>query len=101
MSELGITIVISDLLLTFAWMFCVSAIGPVTAVIEAAIGVKGDFTIVILTVIFTVINFVFNGLADLLGGASFNPAGNVLNYAAGIPGDNLITMALRFPAQRM
>ncbi|CAI0433852.1 unnamed protein product [Linum tenue] len=35
----------------------------------------------------------------VLGGASFNPTGNVSFYAAGVGGDSLFSLALRFPAQ--
>ncbi|GMH11800.1 hypothetical protein Nepgr_013641 [Nepenthes gracilis] len=95
----AIKAVVCDAVLTFMWMFCTSATGVVTCIIETAIGVGGsNWTYAILTVVFAVTIFVFNAIADALG-ASFNPAGNASTYAAGLPGDTLFSMALRFPAQ--
>ncbi|GAB2286459.1 hypothetical protein Dimus_020861 [Dionaea muscipula] len=93
---------ISDGVLTFVWMFCASSVGVVAFLIESAIGVidRGHWlSYVILTAVLFLIILVFNELADALGGASFNPAGNACMYTAGLPGDTLLSMALRFPAQ--
>ncbi|CAN1271269.1 Aquaporin SIP1-2 [Linum perenne] len=49
-------------------------------------------------VIFTS-SWMFISSMFFLGGASFNPAGNVSFYAAGFGGDTLFSLALRFPAQ--
>ncbi|KAL9259310.1 Aquaporin SIP1-2-like protein [Drosera capensis] len=92
---------ISDGVLTFTWMFCASAMGVVVFIIESTLGVQGNylFSLIILTSVVAVIIFVFDAMAEALGGASFNPAGNATMYAAGMPGDTIVSMALRFPAQ--
>ncbi|GAB2250806.1 hypothetical protein Droror1_Dr00017056 [Drosera rotundifolia] len=92
---------ISDGVLTFTWMFCASAIEVVVFIIESTLGVQGNymFSLIILTTVVAFIIFVFDAMAEALGGSSFNPAGNATMYAAGMPGDTLVSMALRFPAQ--
>jgi len=97
---------IGDATLTFGWVFCTSALGAATTVVSAALGLESaaggsvDWgRILLLTAFFAILILVFEVIAAVLGGASFNPAGNVASYAAGIPGDTLFSMALRFPAQ--
>ncbi|KAJ8451290.1 hypothetical protein Cgig2_014062 [Carnegiea gigantea] len=97
---------IGDAILTFGWVFCTSALDAATAVVAAALGLEfaggGGVDwgrILILTAFFAILLLVFDVIAAVLGGASFNPAGNVASYAAGVPGDTLFSMALRFPAQ--
>ncbi|KAF9615839.1 hypothetical protein IFM89_026727 [Coptis chinensis] len=92
---------IGDGILTFMWVFCASTLGIFTSIIASAAGVQtialANLVITILLVAFLV--FVFSIIGDALGGASFNPTGTAAFYAAGIGSDDLISMALRFPAQ--
>ncbi|KAK2638112.1 hypothetical protein Ddye_025907 [Dipteronia dyeriana] len=92
---------VGDLILTFMWVFCASTFGILTSEIAAVVGVQGQFwpSMLITTAIVFVFVFVFNVIAEVLGGASFNPTGTAAFYAAGLGGDSLISMALRFPAQ--
>lgn len=91
---------ISDAVITFLWVFCVSAIGAVTSIISSTLQVQGFApNILIITFLITALVFVFNLIAHALGGASFNPTGTAAFYAAGIGGDSLISLAVRFPAQ--
>ncbi|KAG6505211.1 hypothetical protein ZIOFF_037565 [Zingiber officinale] len=91
---------VGDALITFVWMFCISALGVATFVIKAAFQIHGEaFSLLVTSSLVFVIVFVFNAIADALGGASFNPTGNAAFYAAGFGDDSLISMAIRFPAQ--
>ncbi|KAH7571760.1 hypothetical protein JRO89_XS04G0134300 [Xanthoceras sorbifolium] len=92
---------VGDLVLTFMWVFCASTFGILTAEMASVVGVQGQVwpSLLITTVIVFVFVFVFNLIADVLGGASFNPTGTAAFYAAGLGGDSLLSMALRFPAQ--
>nr|AMW03276.1 aquaporin SIP [Tamarix hispida] len=90
---------ITDVILTFLWMCCASSLGIGTTIIAAALGIQGSLTLVITTVLIAAVVFVFNFIGELLGGASFNPTGTILFYAAGLGDDSLFSMALRFPAQ--
>ncbi|WOL15789.1 aquaporin SIP1-2 [Canna indica] len=96
----AIKAVVGDALITFMWMFCVSALGAATAFITSALQIQSvPLVLFITTTLVFLIVFVFSAVADAFGGASFNPAGSAAFYAAGLGNDNLITMALRFPAQ--
>ncbi|GAB4854077.1 hypothetical protein Ancab_022659 [Ancistrocladus abbreviatus] len=95
----AIKMAIADFLLTFAWTFCISTIATVVFLIKAVTGVKGNWIYLVRVSVVTVINFVTESVAELLGGASTSPAVNVSFYAAGVPWDTLFSMALRFPAQ--
>ncbi|KAJ9131941.1 hypothetical protein P3X46_034842 [Hevea brasiliensis] len=92
---------IGDAVLTFMWVFCSSMFGFFTSLIATALGVHHQFwaSLFITTVIVFVFVFLFGLIAEFLGGASFNPTGTASFYAAGFGGDNLFSMALRFPAQ--
>ncbi|OAY41981.1 aquaporin SIP1-1 [Manihot esculenta] len=92
---------INDVLLTFMWVFCSSMFGLFTSLIATALGVQHQFwvSLFITTFIVFVFVFLFGLIANLLGGASFNPTGTAAFYAAGFGEDNLFSMALRFPAQ--
>lgn len=91
---------ICDAVITFLWVFSVSTIGVLTSIISSALQVHGFApNILIITAIITALLLVFNLIAHALGGASFNPTGAAAFYAAGIGGDSLITLAVRFPAQ--
>jgi aquaporin SIP len=97
----AITAAIGDLILTFMWIFCSSTFGLLTSLIVTALDLQTNpwAAIFVTMVIIFVFVLVFTVIGDALGGASFNPAGNVSFYAAGTGCDTLISMALRFPAQ--
>ncbi|KAK9699595.1 hypothetical protein RND81_08G184300 [Saponaria officinalis] len=92
---------IGDLIISFAWIFCSSAFGIAAAMVAEAVGVGGgsNWVHAILTGIIMVHIVIFDFIAVVLGGASFNPTGNAMFYVAGVGGDDLLSMALRFPAQ--
>ncbi|PKU77780.1 aquaporin SIP1-2 [Dendrobium catenatum] len=91
---------IGDAFITFVWMMCISTIGAFTSIISSALQLQGVVASLVITTVFIAISvFVFNIVSEILGGASFNPTGNAAFYAAGISGDSLFSMALRFPAQ--
>ncbi|XP_058212322.1 aquaporin SIP1-2 isoform X1 [Rhododendron vialii] len=90
---------VGDAVLTAMWVFCASTLGALTSVIASAIGVQGMSALFITTVLIFFLVTVFGVIGDALGGASFNPTGTAAFYAAGIGGDSLYAMALRFPAQ--
>ena len=90
---------IGDGVLTGMWVFCASTLGALTSAIASALGVQGTATLLITTVLVFLLVFAFGIIGDALGGASFNPTATAAFYAAGLSGDSLISMALRFPAQ--
>ncbi|KAL0904388.1 hypothetical protein M5K25_026486 [Dendrobium thyrsiflorum] len=91
---------IGDAVITFLWVFCVSTIGALTSIISSALQVQGFApNLLIITFLIAVLVFFFNLIAHALGGASFNPTGIAAFYAAGIGGDSLISLAVRFPSQ--
>ncbi|PKA51506.1 Aquaporin SIP1-2 [Apostasia shenzhenica] len=91
---------ISDAVITFLWVFCVSTVGTLTSVIASAVQIQAVAPrLVITTVIIAFLVFVFSLIGEALGGASFNPTGTAAFYAAGISRDSLLSLALRFPAQ--
>ncbi|XP_043696233.1 aquaporin SIP1-2-like [Telopea speciosissima] len=95
-----VKVAIGDAVLTFIWMFCASTLGISTSIIQNALGFQSNASgLVITTCLIALQVFVFTLLGDAMGGASFNPTGTASFYAAGIGDDNLISMALRFPAQ--
>ncbi|GLT59705.1 hypothetical protein SLA2020_325100 [Shorea laevis] len=97
----AITAAIGDLVLTFLWVFCSSTFGLLTTLTVTTFGLQGIAwaPVAITTVLIFAFVFVFSLIAEALGGASFNPTGNASIFAAGLGGDSLISMALRFPAQ--
>ncbi|XP_038977552.1 aquaporin SIP1-1-like [Phoenix dactylifera] len=91
---------VGDAVITFLWMFCVSTVGALTAVIASALQVQGvAYSLLITTTLIFLLLLVFNPICDAIGGASFNPTATAAFYAAGFGEDNLVSMALRFPAQ--
>ncbi|KAG0470618.1 hypothetical protein HPP92_017318 [Vanilla planifolia] len=91
---------IGDAVITFLWVFSVSTIGAFTTIISSALHLQGfASSLLVITVFIAFLVFVFNLIAQALGGASFNPTGTVAFYAAGFGGDSLFSLALRFPAQ--
>lgn len=90
-----------DFLLTFMWVFCASTFGILTTEIATLLGVQNLAwpSMLIVTFIVFVFVFIFSYIGGLLGGASFNPTGTAAFYSAGVGGDSLLSMALRFPAQ--
>lgn len=91
---------IGDGVITFLWMFCISTVGPTTAVIAKHLELKSLPLILGITVLLlTALLLVFSQISKLLGKASFNPANTAAFYAAGVSEDSLFSMALRFPAQ--
>lgn len=92
--------VISDGILTFLWVFCSSNIGLSTYFIASYFGVVNEMaSLFITTLIVFLIFLVFGFLGDALGGAGFNPTGNVAFYAAGLGDDSLVSAAVRCPTQ--
>lgn len=92
---------VGDLVLTFMWVFCASTFGILTQEIASFVGVHGQIwpsLFITVTIVFVFV-FIFTIIAELLGGASFNPTGTAAFYAAGFGNDSLLSMALRFPAQ--
>lgn len=92
---------IGDGVLTFMWVFVSSMFGLLTSLIAAALGVEKLVwaSLFITTLLIFVFVFLFSLIGEVLGGASFNPTGTAAFYAAGVGGDSLFSMALRFPAQ--
>ncbi|XP_072996152.1 aquaporin SIP1-2 [Typha latifolia] len=91
---------VSDAVITFLWVLCVSTVGAVTSVVTSYLQIHGmAFSLVVTIALISLLLFVFNIICDAVGGASFNPTGTAAFYAAGLGGDNLFSMALRFPAQ--
>lgn len=98
----AIATAIADAGFTFAWMVCVSTVGAATSIISSALGLQGIApTLLITTFLIFFLLLIFNPVADLLGGASFNPTGNAAFYAAGLGSDSIFSLALRFPAQAL
>lgn len=97
----AITLAIGDAVLTFVWIFVSSTFGLLTALTITTFGLQGYAWAPVAITAFLIFSFVFvfNMIADALGGASFNPTGNAAIYSAGLGGDSLLSMALRFPAQ--
>ncbi|CAK7341321.1 unnamed protein product [Dovyalis caffra] len=92
---------IGDAVITFMWVFVSSMFGLFTNLIVTALGLQTLVwapVAIITTLIFSFV-FLFTLLGEVLGGASFNPTGTASFYAAGVGGDSLFSMALRFPAQ--
>ncbi|KAK3446350.1 hypothetical protein EUGRSUZ_A02066 [Eucalyptus grandis] len=94
---------IADGVLTFMWVFCASTLGAATTVLAAALGLGDDVlpwaSLLITTALVFVLVLVFDLVGAALGGASFNPTATASFYAAGVGSDDLLSMALRFPAQ--
>ncbi|XP_011034429.1 PREDICTED: aquaporin SIP1-1-like isoform X2 [Populus euphratica] len=92
---------IGDAVFTFMSVFVSSMFGLFTNLIVTALGLQTLVWAPVLantSLIFTFV-FLFNFLGEFLGGATFNPTGTASFYAAGVGGDSLFSMALRFPAQ--
>lgn len=92
---------IGDAVITFMWVFVSSMFGLFTNLIAAALGLESLVwaPLVITTFLVFIFVFLFSFIAAALGDASFNPTGTAAFYAAGVGGDSLFSMALRFPAQ--
>ncbi|KAJ8771660.1 hypothetical protein K2173_026837 [Erythroxylum novogranatense] len=90
-----------DTVLTFMWVFCSSMFGLFTHLIVTALGIQNLAwaPLIVVTLLVFVFVFLFGLIGEALGGASFNPTATAAFNAAGIGGDSLLSMALRFPAQ--
>lgn len=99
----AIKLAVADGIMTFAWVFCASTLGAATAVIASMVGLSQDVlpwaSLAITTALVFVLVTVFEVIGNFLGGASFNPTATASFYAAGVGSDDLLSMALRFPAQ--
>ncbi|URD81611.1 hypothetical protein MUK42_13513 [Musa troglodytarum] len=90
----------ADGLITFLWVFCVSTVRAATSLVTAAVQIQGvAFSLFVTTTLIFALVFVFGLITAAIGGASFNPTATAAFYAAGLGSDNLLSMALRFPAQ--
>lgn len=90
----------ADGLITFLWVFCVSTVRAGTSLVTAALQIQGvAFSLFVTTTLIFALVFVFGLITAAIGGASFNPTATAAFYAAGLGSDNLLSMALRFPAQ--
>ncbi|KAI6697082.1 hypothetical protein NL676_017201 [Syzygium grande] len=94
---------VADGVLTFMWVFSASTLGAATTAVAAALGlgeaVLPWVSLLITTSLVFVLLLVFDLIGSALGGASFNPTATASFYAAGVGSDDLLSMALRFPAQ--
>lgn len=94
---------IADGVLTFMWVFCASTLGAATTVGAEALGLREPVlpwaSLLITTTLIFVLVLVFDLIGSALGGASFNPTATASFYAAGVGSDDLLSMAVRFPAQ--
>ncbi|KAK4770142.1 hypothetical protein SAY87_030674 [Trapa incisa] len=99
----AIKLAAADAVMTFTWIFFASTLGAATAVIASLIGLSQEVlpwaSLAITTALVFVLVTVFEIIGNALGGASFNPTATASFYAAGIGSDDLLSMALRFPAQ--
>lgn len=92
---------VADGLMTFVWVFFASTAGACTSVVATYFGVQADLYANLLITAFIIVLhiFIFDIVADILGGASFSLAGTLSFYAAGVGDDDLLSMAFRLPAQ--
>ena len=91
---------IGDVIITFMWVFCASTLGPITSIIKTMFGVEGlIFNLFITVCLVSVLLFIFNFIAEALGGASFNPTLFAAFSAAGIHKESLFSVSIRLPAQ--
>ncbi|KAI3437106.1 uncharacterized protein J3R85_005852 [Psidium guajava] len=94
---------IADGVLTSMWVFCASTLGAATTVVAGALGLGEAVlpwaSLLITTTLIFVLVLVFDLIGSALGGASFNPTATASFYAAGVGSDDLLSMAVRFPAQ--
>ncbi|ONK56192.1 uncharacterized protein A4U43_C10F5080 [Asparagus officinalis] len=91
---------IGDAVLTFMWMFCAATIAPITGVIAEHFKIQSVPVVLGITVlIIAALILIFEPISAAMGNASFNAVNNAAFYAAGVGGDTLFTMAIRFPAQ--
>lgn len=97
----AISAAIGDGVVTFMWVFCASTIGVATSIIAETLGFHAQSLaamFVTTTIVFLLV-LIFTVIGGALGGAGFNPTGTAAFYAAGVGGDTLLSMGLRFPAQ--
>ncbi|KAL4199723.1 hypothetical protein AMTRI_Chr03g52670 [Amborella trichopoda] len=78
---------IGDALVTFLWVFSASVIGPLTSIITSSYLPHlqlGDFltSVLVTTLLFFILLFVFTLVGDAMGGTSFNPTALASFYAA-------------------
>ncbi|TXG49097.1 hypothetical protein EZV62_024972 [Acer yangbiense] len=93
---------IGDALLTSMWEFSVPFLKVFTIIISTFLGIQTIplLALFISTTFNTILVLTFSIIANLLGGASFNPSATLSLYAASLkPDASLISMAIRFPAQ--
>lgn len=99
----AIKLAVADGVMTFGWVFCASTLGATTMVIASMLGLREDVlpwaSLAITTALVFVLVTIFDVIGNALGGASFNPTATASFYAAGVGSDDLLSMALRFPAQ--
>lgn len=91
---------IGDAVLTFMWMFCAATLAPITAVISEHFKIQSVPVVLGITVLLVAaLILIFEPISAAMGNASFNAVNSAAFYAAGVGGDTLFTMAIRFPAQ--
>lgn len=92
-----------DAIVTFMWIFCASTLGAATTIIATQLGLSDaalpTASLAITTCLIFLLVLVFDAIGGALGGATFNPTATAAFYAAGVGSDDLLSMALRVPAQ--
>eukprot|EP00475_Leptophrys_vorax_P042872 TRINITY_DN80832_c0_g1_i1.p1 TRINITY_DN80832_c0_g1~~TRINITY_DN80832_c0_g1_i1.p1 ORF type:complete len:325 (+),score=26.03 TRINITY_DN80832_c0_g1_i1:63-1037(+) len=90
---------ITDFLFTIVWAIGVSSTGACVAVLAPLLAVDEQMSVALLLAIAIVQILGFGGAAAALGGASFNPLANLINYLADEADETALGLLLRLPAQ--
>ncbi|CAI7914466.1 unnamed protein product, partial [Closterium sp. NIES-53] len=77
----------------------VSCTGATVAVLAPYVASDDETSVALLLAITVVQVAGFGGAADALGGASYNPLTNLINYLADEDDETALSLLLRFPAQ--
>ncbi|CAI5487980.1 unnamed protein product [Closterium sp. Naga37s-1] len=94
-----VRLAVTDFLFTIVWAIGVSCTGATVAVLAPYVAADDETSVALLLAIAIVQIVGFGGAAAALGGASFNPLANLINYLADEADETALGLLLRFPAQ--
>ncbi|CAI5992677.1 unnamed protein product [Closterium sp. NIES-64] len=94
-----VRLAVTDFLFTIVWAIGVSCTGATVAVLAPYVAADDETSVALLLAIAIVQIVGFGGAAAALGGASFNPLANLINYLADEADETVLGLLLRFPAQ--
>eukprot|EP00271_Cylindrocystis_brebissonii_P013134 TRINITY_DN32743_c0_g1_i1.p1 TRINITY_DN32743_c0_g1~~TRINITY_DN32743_c0_g1_i1.p1 ORF type:complete len:257 (+),score=45.65 TRINITY_DN32743_c0_g1_i1:325-1095(+) len=91
--------VVLDFVISFLFLFIGSTAGATVMLLAPYFGDDETTSLILLLSVLAVQLVMFGAMIEGMGGASFNPLGNLANYYLGEGNESLLSLALKLPAQ--